>query len=150
MVFVSSYQDKATFINKSGVLMAFDWIEYLYLAQDLSGMTPDEKVTVEAKDRTAIGRAYYAAFWKARNFLRDKEGFIPIDKVHESVRNQFLHSDSIIKRKIGENLRRLCTKRNKADYEEIWSVNLSAERSAALLYTNEIISALSSLSQQSP
>jgi len=129
--------------------MAYDWIEYFYLAQELSGMTPDGKVTVEAKERTAISRAYYTAFCKARNFLREKEAFSPKEKVHEAVRNQFVNSNSKTKQKIGENLKRLCTSRNKADYWDIWSVNLSAERSAAFLFTKEIISALSSLNSSS-
>jgi len=56
--------------------MAYDWIEYFYLAQELSGMTPDGKVTVEAKERTAISRAYYTHFAKLAIFLEKKKLFL--------------------------------------------------------------------------
>ena len=49
--------------------MSFDYIDYLYLAQELVGQTPPQAAQPEAKLRSAISRAYYAAFLKARAFL---------------------------------------------------------------------------------
>lgn len=45
--------------------MSFDWIEYYNLAKELSG---DEscKANEEAKNRSAISRAYYSAIIQAR------------------------------------------------------------------------------------
>ena len=57
--------------------MSFDWIEYLNLARKLSGK-PLQSVAPEAEERAAISRAYYAAFCKARNHLRNNEGYVKI------------------------------------------------------------------------
>ena len=53
--------------------MTFDWSEYLKLAQELAGQTVSP-ANEEAKLRSSVSRAYYAAFCKARNYLRDIEG----------------------------------------------------------------------------
>lgn len=51
--------------------MSFDWSEYLNVAKELAGVETSA-ASQEAKLRAAITRAYYAAFIKARNHLRDK------------------------------------------------------------------------------
>lgn len=58
--------------------MAFDWSEYLLFARKISG----EAVccSEEAELRSAISRAYYAAFCCARNRARDALGFVPSGK----------------------------------------------------------------------
>lgn len=53
--------------------MSFDWSEYLNVAKELAGIATNP-ANQEAKLRAAISRAYYAAFIKARNHLRDNEG----------------------------------------------------------------------------
>ena len=55
--------------------MNFDWSEYLNLAQELAGR-PTSLSNEEARLRSAISRAYYAAFCKARNHLRDNENLL--------------------------------------------------------------------------
>lgn len=60
--------------------MKFDWLEYYDLAKELadinsnnsgdSAKNPKSQIS-EAKLRSSIGRAYYAAFCIARNYLRD-------------------------------------------------------------------------------
>jgi uncharacterized protein (UPF0332 family) len=98
--------------------MSFDWSEYLNLAQELTGQAVSPS-SQEAKLRSAISRAYYAAFCKARNHLRDKEG-LPIQKidVHQYVRNRFKSSPDKVRKKVGENLNRMRKDRNKADYDD--------------------------------
>jgi uncharacterized protein (UPF0332 family) len=73
--------------------MTFDWSEYLKLAQELAGqaVSPANK---EAKLRSSVSRAYYAAFCKARNYLRDIGGhLIPsTPEAHIYVRDEFKRS----------------------------------------------------------
>jgi hypothetical protein len=53
--------------------MAFDWREYLALAKWLqTNTTPG--MSDECARRTAIGKAYYAAFGYARNHARESSG----------------------------------------------------------------------------
>lgn len=74
----------------------------------------------EAIFRTAISRAYYAAFIQARNYLRDKEKKRAPDrnKAHQFVINQFQFSPDAFRTRIGRNLKRLRENRNLADYED--------------------------------
>ncbi len=70
--------------------MSFDWSEYLKLAQELAGPSTLH-ATPEARQRAAIRRAYYAAFCKCRNYLRDeKEHRVPLGgRAHQFVRDEF-------------------------------------------------------------
>jgi len=99
--------------------MAFDWSEYLKLAGELAG-DPQHPVNDEAKLRSSVSRAYYAAFCRARNHLRDIEGqSIPPDSdVHTYVRDKFNDSFDSFHKKIGSNLNRLRLYRNKVDYDD--------------------------------
>lgn len=99
--------------------MNFDWSEYLNLAQELAGQATSPS-SQEAKLRSAISRAYYAAFCKARNHLRDKEGHvIPSGgEAHQYVQNQFQRGGDKVRRKVGANLTRLHIYRKNADYED--------------------------------
>lgn len=68
--------------------MTFHWSEYLDLARELA-----QQPTDEAKLRSAISRAYYAAFIKSRNFLQQREGLnIPTENTHKYIINYFLTS----------------------------------------------------------
>ena len=62
--------------------MKFDWCEYIKLAEEMAnlaaststgnGSTDDTKSgKIEARLRSSISRAYYAAYCIARNYLRD-------------------------------------------------------------------------------
>ncbi len=99
--------------------MSFDWADYLSLAQELSGNMVSQ-ASQEAKLRSAISRAYYAAFCKARNHLRDKEGYLVTQEVevHQDIRNEFKRSDDKEHRQIGQHLDRLRRDRNKVDYDD--------------------------------
>ena len=99
--------------------MGFDWVEYLNLAQELAGptKTPADQ---EARQRSAISRAYYAAFCQSRNYLRDKEGHsLPSGgQVHAYVQEQFKQSPDPLRSQIGHHLNRLRLDRNRADYDD--------------------------------
>ena len=56
---------------------AFDWKQYLDLARDLSQPMTSDAGTREARLRSAVSRAYYAAFCHARNYSRDWLNFQP-------------------------------------------------------------------------
>ena len=72
--------------------MSFNWYEYFDLAQFLhtngNNLT---KATRESAYRSAVSRAYYAAFCHAREYICKNYGFIPTKtgKDHKLVRNEF-------------------------------------------------------------
>lgn len=125
--------------------MSFDWTEYLYLAQDLAGqrVTPP---TIEAKWRSAISRAYYAAFCRSRNHLRNKEGHsIPTTgDAHRIVSDIFQNSPDRPRKKIGINLNRLRENRRKADYDDFIR-NLPDITRKALIQSEQIVTELGRL-----
>lgn len=125
--------------------MSFDWSEYLNVAKELAGIatTPANQ---EAKLRAAVSRAYYAAFIKARNHLRDKEGHsIPTTgDAHKYVIDQFDLSSEAVRQSITEKLARLRLFRNQADYADKFP-GLSVITLTALTLAEEIVSTLSSL-----
>ena len=99
--------------------MSFDWTQYLFLARELTkGSTSSSNH--EAKLRSAISRAYYAAFCNARNFLRDdRKEVIPSTGVaHGIVKDIFGGSTDKIELEIEADLDRLRIDRNKADYDD--------------------------------
>jgi len=64
--------------------MPFDWQEYLLLARELSQRSG------EAALRSAISRAYYAAFCTACNYLRQRGESIPdSEHSHKAVWDSF-------------------------------------------------------------
>ncbi|HXF05948.1 MAG TPA: HEPN domain-containing protein [Blastocatellia bacterium] len=125
--------------------MSFDWLEYLDLARELAGQTTAAS-TQEAKWRSAISRAYYAAFCKARNCLRDKQGLsIPrTGQAHRIVWRQFKNSPDKSRKRIGENLRRLLNDRRQTDYEDVVS-NLPVLTHKAVTRASEVVSVLGKL-----
>ena len=87
----------------------------------MDGRPHGRPFSAEAKKRSAISRAYYAAFCSARNYLRDKEHDQDIragGDVHGYVRKQFKTSEDEVAREVGEDLARLVAKRNLVDYDD--------------------------------
>jgi len=103
--------------------MSFDWTEYYRLAQELIG-TSTAPASAEAKIRAAISRLYYAAFCKARNYLRDREGLaIPAGaRAHRFVRDTFRNSQDRVRQKVGDRLDKLRVHRNHADYDDAFDL----------------------------
>ena len=138
----------------NGSKMRFDWSEYLNLAQELAATNSDSSANRDAKLRSAITRAYYSTFCLARNYLRDIEKDPRLFRKnrdineHQYVAKEFIYHPTQLKNmiKIGENLSRLRELRNKADYEDT-IFNLQKEARNALVLAENIISALSKLTQ---
>lgn len=127
--------------------MTFDWSEYLELAQELAGDGAGSS-NEEAKLRSSVSRAYYAAFCKARNHLRDVDEhkkilseIPPKVNVHRYVRNQFKNSTDESHKKIGGDLDRLRLFRNAADYDDFVS-GLESATATSLKLTRSVISTL--------
>ncbi len=62
----------------------FDWNDFKTLAEELRQRED------EAAKRTAIGRTYYATYWRARNYL-ESEGFLLriYEGSHTQIWNEF-------------------------------------------------------------
>ena len=125
--------------------MSFDWSEYLKLARQLA-VLDGSALDQEARLRSAISRAYYAAFCRSRNYLRDtQKGSVPGGaKAHAYVREQFLNSSVETRKELGENLERLREARNKADYDDNVP-GLSGLARTALKWAEDAIASLGSL-----
>jgi uncharacterized protein (UPF0332 family) len=125
--------------------MSFEWLEYLDLARELAGQ-PAKRAHEEARLRAAISRAYYAIFCKCRNHLRDKEGhrIPPGGKAHQYVRNNFKKSADKRRKRIGYDLTRLRSDRNRADYDDSVAM-LDALTKTDLALADRIIVRLSKL-----
>ena|SRR5438128_6604811 len=124
--------------------MSFDWSDYLDLARELykQGAVHSSK---EAELRSAISRAYYAAFCNARNHLVTKghklsEG----PEAHTEVQDKFTASSDRRRKEIGENLKRLRTLRNRADYRNAFP-GLTKATVASIALADDIISDLGKL-----
>ena len=127
--------------------MKFDWSEYLNLANELIKIDIDE-----AKQRSSISRAYYAAFCMARNYLRDNLGDPKLLKrvsdinFHQYVAEEFKEIDRKNKKmtEIGRDLILLRTLRNKADYDDkVFSLHKDTQQS--LLLARNIIDNINKL-----
>ena len=129
--------------------MKFDWSEYFNLAKELA------ETSKEAELRSAVSRSYYSAFCLARNYLRDIQQDTKLWRkktydinAHQYVAEKFIYnqSKSQIMIEIGKDLSRLRKMRNKADYEDTM-FNLKREARTALMLAQNIISALSNLTE---
>lgn len=98
--------------------MSFESKNYLYLAQELAGKTPINPSNEEARLRSAISRAYYAAFCSARDYLESKTPLVipRAISVHHFIKQQFLDSRDGKHKRIGRYLELLHDNRKLADY----------------------------------
>ncbi len=125
--------------------MSFNWSDFLALAVSLQ-QNPTVPGPQEASLRTAISRAYYAAFRSARDFAETQEGFAPTHsgQDHWLVRQHYQNRADTIHRKIGTNLGRLYDNRRKADYDHTVSGLPPMAQSSVQVAAN-ILSDLSSI-----
>ena len=121
--------------------MSFDWREYLDLARELAGRGTTRS-TEEAKLRSAISRAYYASYCKARNQYPAPPNFVGSE--HTFVWNQFQKSSDLTRKEIGREGHRLRIDRNLADYEDI-VMALPWLAAQALVRSDKILNLLKSL-----
>jgi hypothetical protein len=97
----------------------FDWLQFHHLAKELLGMI-HEPVSEEAKQRSAISRAYYAAFNITAEYVLASEGENALPAgvaLHEAVQRHFGVQKDAVSRKIADDLAYLRAERNKADYK---------------------------------
>jgi hypothetical protein len=124
--------------------LSFDWSDYLTLANELAPR-PVDRATAEARLRSAVSRAYYANYCKARNYLRDQEGCsIPREDAHRFVIEQFIGSDDRKRRDIGKDLNRLKIDRIRADYQDEFN-GLAAKTETVLILAGQVSEKLEKL-----
>lgn len=105
--------------------MAFEWTAYLVLAQDLAERDD------EASHRSAVSRAYYAAFGVAALALAGAGRLIPTDAAaHQFVWSVFKEADDGPLYYIGLDGERLRKRRRGADYDNVPSMNQESARKA--------------------
>ena len=94
----------------------FDWKEFLALAKAIAGRA-DLSYSAEASDRTAVSRAYYAAFCLTRNCAKSKLGFRPArhSEDHANLRKYLVRLGMS---KMASDLNRLRQWRNQCDYDD--------------------------------
>lgn len=103
-----------------GISISFNWRSYLDLAIEL------EKETNEAKLRSSISRAYYAAFCSARNYMEDKDRHkLPLDgSEHQYIIDYYSghkgRSTNRNRTQIAQDLVRMRRERVNADYNNIF------------------------------
>lgn len=113
--------------------MSFCWEDYLSQAQWLISASTLSTLT-EANFRSAISRAYYAAFCTARKYLSEVEQIdIPTDgSAHSAVRNALKGCREADIRLLSNKLNSLRIRRNDADYLDTFSSDLSRTTQAVL------------------
>jgi uncharacterized protein (UPF0332 family) len=123
--------------------MTFEWKEYLELAEEICGASMG--TDMEARERAAISRAYYASFCMARNRLIPVFGQPPENgQAHAWVQGKYERHSNKKWRSVGNNLSRMRVIRNKADYDDTFP-NCSNECSNAINWSKDTLRALSEI-----
>jgi hypothetical protein len=119
---------------------AFDWSEYLDLAAEFARRRGDP-----AAERSAISRAYYAAFHLASaRFVAAGERLTLLGDDHVLVWDWFLASSDRRMRAIGANGKRLRRWRRAADYESVYP-GLSADVPIAVTLARRVADELDAI-----
>ncbi len=124
----------------------FDWVHFLRLAEQLNDLVVTG-VDVEAQQRSAISRAYYAAFNLSRIYL-ESEGYGPYAadaSAHGEVKRAFNHADDRVRKSIGQRLDALRESRNWSDYSSVVAANWLDLAKVAVSRAKEIEKSLQSL-----
>ena len=113
----------------------FDWASFLDLAQYLETYGKDKPSLEQAAFRTAVSRAYYAAFGVVREYAINKRAreITGTFKDHQGV-IEFLKK---INARIGTKLSKLQSWRKESDYEDMPVSSQKVEN--ALTYAKEVI-----------
>lgn len=129
--------------------MSFDWSKYWDVA-DYLYKNPASNFK-DASYRTAISRAYYAAYWIARLYIEKFGISISGERnAHTAVINKFLETTIIVEtnsqtRRIGNNLNKLRDNRRYADYESEINQNLKSTLEYSLGLSKTIINVIKPL-----
>ena len=126
--------------------MSFNWAEFLTLADALL-RDPNSPGPEEAALRSAISRAYYAAFCSGRNFARDKENFVPQGTAedHKRLSVHFRKNRDRTRKKIATDLNRLRDYRNRADYDDVLPGRPISLAQSSVAVARNVLKALNSL-----
>jgi len=119
--------------------MAFAWKEYLELAHFLA--LGQNGFSQEAAFRSAVSRAYYAAFCHARNYARDRHGFSLARSPQDHWR-VIAHFRSRRRDDIARCLEVLRQWRNRCDYDDVVS-GISHVLASILAQAQQVITRLS-------
>jgi len=118
-----------------------NWRDFLVLAARLAGGA------AEADWRTAVSRAYYAAFHVARTLLSDLRFTVPrADRAHQYLVFRLGNSGEPAVEQAGRDLETLRRVRNRADYDEAPAFT-QPQASAAVHVADGIIQALDAARQ---
>jgi len=98
--------------------MAFDGFGYLEIAEFLN--SGDHGFPEESAKRSAISRAYYAAFIFSRQYAVKNLGFVPTNTAedHGTIRNLFKNSSDEALSDVGNDLHNMRIWRNASDYDD--------------------------------
>jgi uncharacterized protein (UPF0332 family) len=119
----------------------FEWNEYLDLAEELVQRRGDPSA-----ERSAISRAYYAAFHSAKKYYSSRGQRLEFTgEDHRAVCNWLQGRPDRGVIKIGVALRRLLQIRRDADYTDRFPGQLSIEAQAGVATARRIISDISKL-----
>lgn len=127
----------------------FEWIHFLRLAEQLNELVVPG-IEAEAQQRSAISRAYYAAFNLARAYL-EAEGYGPYPadaSAHGEVKRAFNRTEDQVRKSIGQRLDSLRESRNSSDYSSVVVGNWVDLAKNAVLKSKEIEKSLQTLSSR--
>jgi uncharacterized protein (UPF0332 family) len=117
------------------------WRDFLPLATRLA------TATSEADWRTAVSRAYYAAFHVARRLLADLQFTVPrADRAHQYLVFRLSNSGEAAVEQAGRDLETLRRLRNRADYDETPALT-QAQAAAAVQLAEGILKVLDAARQ---
>lgn len=120
--------------------MPFDWREFLALSNDLRKLAAAGRHQ-EAALRSAVSRAYYAAFCFARDQARAKLGYVsPRTPEEHAELQRFLAANKY--GKAASQLERLRQWRNKCDYDDQPGTNFAILAENAVNEAARVIAAL--------
>lgn len=126
--------------------MSFAWNDFLTLADGLLRNLPSPG-SEESRFRTAISRAYYAAFCSARATAASQDGLMIsyAGEDHNRVTAHFRFARDPLRRKIGWDLKRLRDFRNQADYDDVMIGTPRSLAQSSVALAQNILTALAVL-----
>jgi hypothetical protein len=139
--------------------MSFDWSAYFDLALELDGQAKNDQIAKsrDARWRSAIRRAYYAALCLSRNRLQSVPGLVGkctrrhLSDVecledHGCIYKYYQQSSDTNAKEIGTYLQRMYTNRKQADYDNVITGRLDRKSQEQLEFAQEVMWALDSIS----
>lgn len=122
--------------------MAFSWGEFLDFANSLNNSADQD--FIEARKRSVVSRAYFAAFLIARDYAIEKK-MIPPPNENENVHRKVIHAfiNSGKKPQVGRRLMTLRGWRNQCDYD-LQTRNISSLAINSLKEAKDIIDLINS------